>query len=79
MSWFLLLTSLGVLKSFIDLSLLVRAPGEVLVDLKVVFVSDGPCFVFSHGLREVLLFLVEKTNFDKGVCLPLECECVRED
>ena len=51
----------------------------MLIDLKVALITVDSSFILLHGLVEVTLFFVEKTNLDECVCLSLKGEGVGED
>jgi len=64
LSWLELFNLFDVFKSFIDVAFLEAAPSHMLVNFEVALVTGDSGFVFSHGLIEILLLFVEKTNFD---------------
>lgn len=51
----------------------------MLEDLEVVFISNNSCFVLPNGLHEIILFFIQKTNFNKCVALSLKCESISQD
>jgi hypothetical protein len=76
---FYLLNLSAVVKSPFDVTFLEAAPSQVLVDLEVVFIANDSSFVLVHSLVVVLHFLVQQTNLDQSVSLPLQRESVGQN
>jgi len=76
LSWLELFNLFDVFKSFINVAFLEAAPSHVLVDLEVALVACDSGFIFSHCLIEILLFFIEKTDFDQSISFSLKSKSV---
>lgn len=55
------------------------APGHMLIDFEVTLVTCDSSLIFSHGLIEILLFFIEKTNFDQSISFSFKRKSVGKD
>jgi hypothetical protein len=79
LSWLELFNLFDVFESFIDVAFLEAAPSHMLIDFEVALVTGDCGFVFSHCLIEILLFFVEKTNFDQRIRFSFKGKSIGKD
>jgi hypothetical protein len=79
LTWLKLFNLFDVFESFIDVTFLEAAPGHMLVDFEIALVTCDRSFIFSHRLIEILLFFVEKTNFDQSIGFSFKGKSIGKD
>lgn len=51
----------------------------MLIDFEIALVTCYRGFIFSHSLIEILLFFIEKTNFDQSVGFSFKSKSIGKD